>query len=306
MSSPSGSAVRPIRLMQLLAVLLLGFGSLALAGSAGAQEYDSGSTTGDTSTSGDTGDTGDTGTTGTTGDSGTTDSPSSPSGPVLTECPPAAGGLTLVSGALAPGSDFVVSGDGYAPDSDIDLYVCSTPVLIGNAIADADGRFEGGSTVPTDLEAGVHQIVAYGLDPDGNPLAKDISFEVPATDTGTTGDTTDGGSGDLPTCEDDYVPNGVTSIPQSDPRYRDDLDNDNDGFACDGTRTSTSSGTTASATSASTGVGTAVGGTAQSPASSGALGRTGSSAVTMAVVAAAVVLLGSALVLGARRRRNQA
>lgn len=52
-----------------------------------------------------------------------------------------------------------------------------------------------------------------------------------------------------------------------------------------------------------------VGGAAQTPAASaapaaGQLGRTGSSAGTMAIVAAAIVLMGSALVLGARRRRQ--
>lgn len=46
-----------------------------------------------------------------------------------------------------------------------------------------------------------------------------------------------------------------------------------------------------------------VGGVAQTPVA-GELGRTGTSASTIAIVAAAVVLLGSALVLGARRRNQ--
>ena len=46
-----------------------------------------------------------------------------------------------------------------------------------------------------------------------------------------------------------------------------------------------------------------VGGVAQPPVA-GELGRTGTSAGTIAIVAAAVVLLGSALVLGARRRKQ--
>jgi LPXTG-motif cell wall-anchored protein len=46
-----------------------------------------------------------------------------------------------------------------------------------------------------------------------------------------------------------------------------------------------------------------VSGTAQAPYA-GQLGNTGTSASTIAIVAAAVVLVGSALVLGARRRKQ--
>ena len=43
----------------------------------------------------------------------------------LAECPEFVPGLTLVSGEVAPGSDFVVGGDGYAANAPINLYGCS-------------------------------------------------------------------------------------------------------------------------------------------------------------------------------------
>lgn len=225
------------------AAAALALGALVFAPVAGAQEYDSGGTTGDT------------GTTGTTGGTG---------GRQLEECPENATGLALVSGELVPGGDIVVSGEGFAPDADLNLYVCSTPVLIGTAVADADGRVEGGGTIPTNLEAGVHYIIAYGLDSDGNPLTLGLEFGEESATTTTA----------PPSSPDDTAPAttaatvGVTPV-----------------------------------TAATTGGTAAVGGVAQAPAT-GALGNTGTSAGTVATIAAAVVLLGSALVLGARRRRQ--
>ncbi|MBK9298635.1 MAG: LPXTG cell wall anchor domain-containing protein [Candidatus Microthrix sp.] len=95
-----------------------------------------------------------------------------------------------------------------------------------------------------------------------------------------------------------------------------------DGIACEGdepggTSGSSStggapSGVTPIAAPGTTGGGTTgvapaaypvVSGTAQAPYA-GQLGNTGTSASTIAIVAAAVVLVGSALVLGARRRKQ--
>ncbi|MEZ5380582.1 MAG: LPXTG cell wall anchor domain-containing protein [Microthrixaceae bacterium] len=181
----------------------------------------------------------------------------------LEECPENAAGLALVSGELAPGGDIVVSGEGFAPDADLNLYVCSTPVLIGTAVADADGRVEGGGTIPTNLEAGVHYIIAYGLDSDGNPLTLGLEFGEESATTTTA----------PPSSPDDTAPATTAAIAVT------------------------------PVTAATTGETAAVGGTAQAPAT-GALGNTGTSAGTVATIAAAVVLLGSALVLGARRRRQ--
>jgi LPXTG-motif cell wall-anchored protein len=86
--------------------------------------------------------------------------------------------------------------------------------------------------------------------------------------------------------------------------YRTDLDREKggipDGIACEDPDRTQASG--AAPVYSDTG-GPTVGGQSQ-PAVSGELGRTGTAAGTVAAVAAAVVLLGSALVLGGRRRRS--
>lgn len=139
----------------------------------------------------------------------------------------------------------------------------------------------------------------------------------------------DGGSppgGDTRNCTEIKEQTGRINIPKTDPLYRIDLDDNKDGIACEGDEpggtsgSSSTGGTTGVAPSGvvpiaspgATGGGTTgvapaaypvVSGTAQAPYA-GQLGNTGTSASTIAIVAAAVVLVGSALVLGARRRKQ--
>lgn len=82
------------------AAAALALGGVAFASSAGAQGYDGGGTGG-------------TATTGVPGTGG--------QGSETLECLPSVGGLTLVSGSLTPGSEFVVGGDGFKPGSEIQI-----------------------------------------------------------------------------------------------------------------------------------------------------------------------------------------
>jgi LPXTG-motif cell wall-anchored protein len=329
MNQPNAMRRRALRSIQMVAVVSLAVGTLVVGGQAGAQGYDSGGSSGSTSgsgtstsgsgtsTSGSGTSTSGSGTSGgadgsgtSTGDSdtsGETTGPTSSPNPSLTECLPATGGLTLVSGELAPGGDFVVAGDGFEANAVITLYVCSTPIVIGNSTADNSGAFQGGGTLPTDLAAGVHQVVAYGRGADGKPLAKDIGFEVGGTNApGTTADVTGSTSEvrDTRNCTEIKAQTGRSNIPTGDPLYRTDLDREKggipDGIACEDPDRTQASG--AAPVYSDTG-GPTVGGQSQ-PSVSGELGRTGTAAGTVAAVAAAVVLLGSALVLGGRRRRS--
>ena len=111
---------------------------------------------------------------------------------------------------------------------------------------------------------------------------------------------------DTRNCAEIEKQTGRTSIPKGDPLYRPKLDRLGNGFACEGVRPpggSSGTGGTPVATGATPAAN--VGAAAQSP-TPGELGRTGTSASTIALVAAAVVLLGSAIVLGARRRGQNA
>ena len=96
----------------------------------------------------------------------------------LAECPEFVPGLTLVSGEVAPGSDFVVGGDGYAANAPINLYVCSTPIKVGTGTADASGAFTAPGSIPADLEAGGHDLFAYGIGADGEPRLIGLQFDV--------------------------------------------------------------------------------------------------------------------------------
>ena len=98
----------------------------------------------------------------------------------LTQCPEPSPGLTLVSGEVAPGEDFVVAGDGYAANAPINVYVCSTPIKVGAGTADASGAFEAPGSIPADLEAGAHDVFAYGVGADGEPREISLSFDVEA------------------------------------------------------------------------------------------------------------------------------
>lgn len=99
----------------------------------------------------------------------------------LAECPEFVPGLTLVSGEVAPGSDFVVGGDGYAANAPINLYVCSTPIKVGTGTADASGAFTAPGSIPADLEAGGHDLFAYGIGADGEPRLIGLQFDVEET-----------------------------------------------------------------------------------------------------------------------------
>jgi hypothetical protein len=120
-------------------------------------------------------------------------------------------GLTLVSGEVAPGSDFVVGGDGYAANAPINLYGCSTPIKVGTGTADASGAFTAPGSIPADLEAGGHDLFAYGIGADGEPRLIGLQFDVeetpstpsppspPGTPTGGTTGTPTGGTTGTPT-----------------------------------------------------------------------------------------------------------
>jgi hypothetical protein len=61
---------------------------------------------------------------------------------------------TLVVGASIP-----ITGTGFAPFEVVDIWLHSTPVLLGTLIADAQGRISGSFPMPTSIAAGTHHIV---------------------------------------------------------------------------------------------------------------------------------------------------
>src|SRR5205085_8490009 len=70
---------------------------------------------------------------------------------------------------LAQGSTVTLTGDGYAPNSTVSLYIYSTPTFLGSVVTDGSGSFSKTITIPSTLAPGAHHLVSAGLDPSGNP-----------------------------------------------------------------------------------------------------------------------------------------
>jgi hypothetical protein len=73
-------------------------------------------------------------------------------------------------GASAGGAGVSVKASGLLPSSRATLFIFSTPQLIGEAIADADGSLSMSAVLPSDLPAGDHTLVLEAVDSAGNPI----------------------------------------------------------------------------------------------------------------------------------------
>ena len=79
-----------------------------------------------------------------------------------------------------PGEEIVVSGNGFLPYSTVSIVVYSTPIVLGTVTTDGAGAFSTAVTVPADLEAGAHSLVAYGVDPAGAAHSLQLDITVAA------------------------------------------------------------------------------------------------------------------------------
>jgi len=68
---------------------------------------------------------------------------------------------------LQPDNTTAVSGTGFRPGSNIQLYVFSTARLLGTVTTDAQGNFSGTVPIPTDLDLGHHTLQVNGYTSDG-------------------------------------------------------------------------------------------------------------------------------------------
>ena len=74
------------------------------------------------------------------------------------------------------GSEFIARGTGYEPGAKVEVWVASTPRLLGIAEVGEDGNYELRIPVPTDLPVGGHTIQSEGLASDG--LSKAVSVGI--------------------------------------------------------------------------------------------------------------------------------
>jgi hypothetical protein len=87
------------------------------------------------------------------------------------------------------GGSLTVSGDGFAPVTEIRITMESDPVLLAITTADANGSFSVVVTIPTDAPVGSHTIKASGLDVDG--VLRVLSLPITVGRTITVGASTD-------------------------------------------------------------------------------------------------------------------
>jgi hypothetical protein len=95
------------------------------------------------------------------------------------------GGPLGVSGqaalVLQPDNSLSVEGAGVASNSNIPIYLFSTPRLLGTVRSDSSGNFKGLVTVPKDLELGQHtlQVNAVGSDGAVRSLSLGVVLQAP-------------------------------------------------------------------------------------------------------------------------------
>ena len=66
------------------------------------------------------------------------------------------------------GGDVVkINMGGFQPDSEVDVWLFSTPKRLGTAVVGADGRVSGSFTIPEDVESGAHRIAVTAKLPNG-------------------------------------------------------------------------------------------------------------------------------------------
>jgi len=86
---------------------------------------------------------------------------------------PAAATATLTTdqgpiSTFRPGQALTTVGAEFLSGSTVQVVVYSTPIVLGSATTAADGTVSVPVTIPADLEAGQHSLVASGVDADGN------------------------------------------------------------------------------------------------------------------------------------------
>lgn len=89
---------------------------------------------------------------------------------------------------LKSGSETTVTGVGFKPGSTVEVWLFSTPTLLGTTIVSQDGTFSLQVTVPGDLLAGSHTLQAEGLNAAG--VLRALSAGVTVSKNGFLGKTT--------------------------------------------------------------------------------------------------------------------
>ncbi|WP_433082319.1 Ig-like domain repeat protein [Dactylosporangium sp. CA-052675] len=107
-----------------------------------------------------------------------------PAAPTAPDTPPSTNlTLTTTDGNITtaePGQQIVFVGTGFAPHSTVLVTIYSTPIELGRVTTDATGAFQTPITLPQQLAAAQHTVVAQGAAPDGSPRSMALTVTVAA------------------------------------------------------------------------------------------------------------------------------
>ena len=73
-----------------------------------------------------------------------------------------------------------VSGNGFKPNSEVQVYLFSDAIALGALTTNANGEFDGDVPIPSDVVVGVHTIQANGLTPDDLIRSVNLGVTVPS------------------------------------------------------------------------------------------------------------------------------
>ena len=79
---------------------------------------------------------------------------------------------------LTPGTFTKVEGEGMMPTSDVEVWLYSTPTLLGVLLVDVNGDFVGSVKVPDGIDVGSHKIQVVGLSPTSEQITVGIGVVV--------------------------------------------------------------------------------------------------------------------------------
>jgi hypothetical protein len=82
------------------------------------------------------------------------------------------------SHTTAAGATITVHGDGFAPHTDVDVTLHSTPVDLGTFTTNGAGAFTASVTIPADTAGGDHEVVLTGTAADGQPATVNLALAV--------------------------------------------------------------------------------------------------------------------------------
>ncbi|MFC5931227.1 cutinase family protein [Cryobacterium melibiosiphilum] len=98
------------------------------------------------------------------------------------------GGIDSAGAAIAMGANTVlefhrgasisVSGDGFAPNSTVEVYLFSKATRVGTATTNAAGAFSGTFAVPASIATGLHTLQVVGFAPNGSTRVNDLGVRV--------------------------------------------------------------------------------------------------------------------------------